>query len=144
MSSMGSTGDAYDNSMAESFFASLEREVIYRRRFKSRAEPAWRSLPGCKAGTTPIGTIPHSATCDLSTTRGRCYQEPLGSQALNRPRKRGKPTTMAYGGREAVCCAPRFGEQRKAESHSIMPKQTEQVLIRLEQQSPRTTYIAIK
>ena len=36
--SMGSTGDAYDNAMAESFFATLEREVIDRRRFKSRAE----------------------------------------------------------------------------------------------------------
>jgi putative transposase len=36
--SMGSTGDAYDNAMAESFFATLEREVINRRRFKSQAE----------------------------------------------------------------------------------------------------------
>ena len=36
--SMGSTGDAYDNAMAESFFATLEREVIDHRRFKSRAE----------------------------------------------------------------------------------------------------------
>ena len=36
--SMGSTGDAYDNAMAESFFATLEREVIDRRRFRSRSE----------------------------------------------------------------------------------------------------------
>ena len=36
--STGSTGDAYDNAMAESFFATLEREVINRRRFKSQAE----------------------------------------------------------------------------------------------------------
>ena len=36
--SIGSTGDAYDNTMAESFFATLEREVINRRRFKSQAE----------------------------------------------------------------------------------------------------------
>jgi putative transposase len=36
--SMGSTGDAYDNAMAESFFATLEREVINRRKFKSQAE----------------------------------------------------------------------------------------------------------
>ena len=36
--SMGSTGDAYENAMAESFVATLEREVIDRRRFKSRAE----------------------------------------------------------------------------------------------------------
>jgi putative transposase len=31
---MGSTGDAYDNAMAESFFASLERELLVRRRFQ--------------------------------------------------------------------------------------------------------------
>jgi putative transposase len=36
--SMGSTGDAYDNAMAESFFATLEREVLNRRRFRSQAE----------------------------------------------------------------------------------------------------------
>jgi putative transposase len=35
---MGSVGDAYDNAMAESFFATLEREVLNRRRFKSQAE----------------------------------------------------------------------------------------------------------
>jgi putative transposase len=35
---MGSVADAYDNAMAESFFASLERELLNRRRFKSEAE----------------------------------------------------------------------------------------------------------
>jgi putative transposase len=36
--SMGTVGDAYDNAMAESFFATLEREVLNRRRFKTHAE----------------------------------------------------------------------------------------------------------
>ena len=36
--SMGSVGDAYDNAMAESFFATLEREVIDRHRFRSQIE----------------------------------------------------------------------------------------------------------
>jgi len=36
--SMGSVGDAYDNAMAESFFASLECELLDRRSFKSKAE----------------------------------------------------------------------------------------------------------
>jgi putative transposase len=35
---MGTVGDAYDNAMAESFFASLECELINRRSFKSKAE----------------------------------------------------------------------------------------------------------
>ena len=38
MPSMGSIGDAYDTAMAESFFATLEREVLNRRRFRSQAE----------------------------------------------------------------------------------------------------------
>jgi putative transposase len=38
MPSMGSVGDAYDNAMAESFFATLERELLNRRRFTMQAE----------------------------------------------------------------------------------------------------------
>jgi putative transposase len=36
--SMGSAGDAYDNAMCESFFATLECELLDRRRFASQAE----------------------------------------------------------------------------------------------------------
>ena len=36
--SMGSVGDAYDNAMAESFFASLECELIARRSWKTKIE----------------------------------------------------------------------------------------------------------
>ena len=39
MPSMGSVGDAYDNAMAESFFATLERELLNRRRVQ---EPRWK------------------------------------------------------------------------------------------------------
>ena len=35
---MGSVGDAYDNAMCESFFATLECELFARRRFKSQSE----------------------------------------------------------------------------------------------------------
>ena len=36
--SMGSVGDSYDNAMCESFFATLEHELIRRATFKTRAE----------------------------------------------------------------------------------------------------------
>ncbi len=36
--SMGSVGDCYDNAMAESFFASLECELLDQRTFRSHAE----------------------------------------------------------------------------------------------------------
>ena len=35
---MGSVGDAYDNALCESFFATLECELLARRRFCSQAE----------------------------------------------------------------------------------------------------------
>ena len=36
--SAGSVGDAYDNAMCESFFATLECELLHRRRFASHAD----------------------------------------------------------------------------------------------------------
>jgi putative transposase len=36
--SMGSRGDAYDNAVAESFFATLKKELIHRRSWRSRRE----------------------------------------------------------------------------------------------------------
>lgn len=36
--SMGTVGDCYDNAMCESFFATLETELINRRKFKNRSE----------------------------------------------------------------------------------------------------------
>jgi len=38
MPSMGSVGDAYDNAMAETFFATLEKELLSQGPFKSQAE----------------------------------------------------------------------------------------------------------
>jgi putative transposase len=35
--SMGSVGDALDNAAAESFFATLKRELVHRHRFPTRA-----------------------------------------------------------------------------------------------------------
>ena len=35
---MGSVGDCYDNALCESFFASLECELLDRRRFTTRAD----------------------------------------------------------------------------------------------------------
>ena len=36
--SMGSAGDCYDNALCESFFASLETELIERKSFRNQAE----------------------------------------------------------------------------------------------------------
>ena len=71
--SMGSVGDCYDNAMAESFFATLECELLGRSRFPN--PPARRSSSSSRAGTTPTGDTPPSATCRPRTSnnnsRGR-------------------------------------------------------------------------
>jgi putative transposase len=67
--SMGSVGDAYDNAMCESFFASLECELIDRRVFKSHAEARRPSSSTSKAGTTRGGAIPRSTINRQSITR---------------------------------------------------------------------------
>ncbi|MDB9846272.1 IS3 family transposase [Acidimicrobiales bacterium] len=42
--SMGSVGDCYDNSMAESFFASLETELLYQHRFRSHTDARYEIM----------------------------------------------------------------------------------------------------
>ncbi len=56
MPSMGSVGDAYDNAMAESFFASLEREVLNRRRFKSQVEAKMAVFEWIEGWYNPISS----------------------------------------------------------------------------------------
>jgi len=67
--STGSVGDAYDNAMAESFFAT---SVATRRR-------GWRSSSSSKASTTHVDATPRSAASPQSSTSGGMDQ--------TRPRK---------------------------------------------------------
>jgi putative transposase len=52
--SMGSTGDAYDNAMAESFFASLETELIDRNSWRTRADARLAVFDYIEAFYNPI------------------------------------------------------------------------------------------
>ena len=74
--SMGSTGDAYDNAMAESFFATLEREVIDRRRFRSRSEARMAIFSWLEGWYNPHRR--HSALGYLSPTN---YERKMLSRA---------------------------------------------------------------
>ena len=66
--SMGSVGDAYDNAMAESFFATLECELLDRRRFRTQAE-ARMAVFEFVEGFSAAGTR-RSATCRPSSSSG--------------------------------------------------------------------------
>jgi putative transposase len=52
--SMGSVDDAYDNAMCESFFATLECELLDRRRFASQAEASMACFSFIECWYTPV------------------------------------------------------------------------------------------
>jgi putative transposase len=51
--SMGSVGDAFDNAVAESFFATLETELLYRNSFKTQAEARTAIFEFIEGGYNP-------------------------------------------------------------------------------------------
>jgi putative transposase len=62
LASMGRVGSAFDNAMAESVFATLKTELIYRRAWPTPTSWRWRSSPTSKASTTPAAGTPGSGT----------------------------------------------------------------------------------
>ena len=68
--SMGSVGDAYDNAMCESFFATLECELLDRRRFASQAEARMACFSFIEGWYNPVRL--HSALG---------YQSPMAYEA---------------------------------------------------------------
>jgi putative transposase len=52
--SMGSVGDAYDNAMCDSFFATLECELLDRRRFTSQVEARMACFTFIEAWYNPV------------------------------------------------------------------------------------------
>jgi putative transposase len=69
--SMGSVGDAYDNAMTESFFATLECELLDRSSFRTPAEARRASSSSSKVGTTPNVTTRRCSTARRSRSSER-------------------------------------------------------------------------
>jgi hypothetical protein len=94
---MGSVGDAYDNAMAESFFSTLEAELLSRRRFASQAEAKdgllqlHRELVQSRQATFRPG-IPfaHGLRSKPANSRSRR----VAPKSTNRPPDRGNLTIM--------------------------------------------------
>ena len=66
--SMGSTGDCFDNAVAESFFATLEKDLLRRRSFATRQETRTAVFDCIEAFYNPI-RLTTSTTCRRSSTR---------------------------------------------------------------------------
>ena len=80
---MGSVGDAYDNAMAESFFASLETELLDRTSFRSRAEARMAVFDYIEGFYNPIRR--HSALAYRSRVvyEQKAWSEPVTETLLN-------------------------------------------------------------
>jgi putative transposase len=72
--SMGSIGDAYDNAMAESFFSTLEAELLSRRQFASQAEAKMACFSYIESWYNPVRL--HSALG---------YRSPMTYEATTQP-----------------------------------------------------------
>lgn len=98
MPSMGSAGDACDNAMVESFFATLERELLNRRRFKTQAQARMRIFEWIEGWYNPHRR--HSALGYLSSInyeRKLLTTQTVEIQTTTRPRKRGKFRAITPG-----------------------------------------------
>ncbi len=65
--SMGSRGDAYDNAVAETFFATLKKELVNRRSWPSRLDCSQPCSSTSRRSTTASADTPHS-TCSRQPT----------------------------------------------------------------------------
>ena len=74
---MGSVGDAYDNAMCESFFATLETELIERKSFRNQAEARMAVFDFIEAWYNPHRR--HSALGQMSPLN---YEKEYANAAL--------------------------------------------------------------
>ena len=87
--SMGSVGDCYDNAVAETFFATLKKELVYRRSWPTRQElcsEVFEYIEGfynLRRRHSTLGMLSPAGFATTSTTR-------LSTQALKCPGKRGR------------------------------------------------------
>ncbi len=78
---MGTVGDAYDSAMAESFFASLETELLDRTNFRTRADARLAVFDYIEAFYNPLRI--HSTLGDLSPNEYEAaYHETLTEAAV--------------------------------------------------------------
>ena len=95
--SMGSVGDAYDNAMAESFFATLECELIDRRKWETKTEARLALFTYIEGWYNPRRR--HSALEYLSPIN-------FESKHVARPSERGKHELPTAGVCVAVATPP--------------------------------------
>ena len=99
--SMGSIGDPWDNAVAESFFASLEKELLRRERFATREQSRLRVFWYIECFYTRAPGTPASACPARSTTNNNATT----NNTTNRPSRPNPPLSREFG----VTQVPRDG-----------------------------------
>lgn len=94
---MGRRGDAYDNALCEAFFATLEREVLDRYRFRTREE-ARSVLFTYLEGFYNRRRRDSAVGCVSPEAFERRWWTGHESQRYTRQRKRGKSTASGFRG----------------------------------------------
>ena len=74
---MGSCGDAYDNAVAESFFATLKKELVNRRSWPSRLELQSAVFEYIEAFYTASAATPRSTCSPQQTTNNSRSRRPV-------------------------------------------------------------------
>ncbi len=97
--SMGSVGDAYDNAMAESFFSTLECELLSRRSFCSQAEARMACFTYIEGSYNPLRlhsghrlSISHRLRKGLPSRPSQPYDQPTRTSPLTVHENRVNPT----------------------------------------------------
>jgi putative transposase len=96
--SMGSRGDAYDNAVAESFFATLKKELVRRRSWPSRRELIGEVFEYIEAFYNPIrlhSTLGYLSPVDYENSTLVADAPSLAASRLGDPNEKIKPKTAA-------------------------------------------------
>jgi hypothetical protein len=103
---MGSVGDCFDNAMAESFFATLECELLERRSFKTQVEARMAVFDFIEGWYNPHRR--HSALGYQSPINyERCYEDDANQtlRGAAATRTAGPPKNVAAGALHGVAAA---------------------------------------
>ncbi len=113
--SMGSRGDAYDNAVAESFFATLKKELVHRQSWPTQARTQLRRLRVHRSVLQPPATTLHARHALTNRLQSsytlRKQTAPLPRTSSQKCRlKRGSPAQDGGRGGSARSCA--FAQMR--------------------------------
>ena len=110
--SMGSIGDCFDNAMCESFFATLECELLERRRFKTQVEARLAIFDFIEGWYNPHrrhSALGYQSPIDYEATRAQTPTEEVVERVSNADRAR-----------YALCASPN-AHQGKNQTITIVP-----------------------